>query len=550
MSTYAIPEIEAAASVAPGEVLLVANGDLRQSANRVCWAAQAAMEANLTKAFAAEGITLRRAHDYDPRLEHGFIYNQRMGMDVFSGIHPDAPLVVAESVWQYSNHLLPGLEHHRGPILTVANWSGQWPGLVGMLNLNGCLWKAGVEFSTLWSLDFTDSFFLSGLREWLRDHRITHDASHVRPLKAAALPKSESELGAALARALCSKKAILGVFDEGCMGMYNAIIEDYLLNPMGVYKERLSQSALVAAMNQVTEAEARKVREWLDASGIEFRIGANEETELTEAQILSQCRMYIAALRIADEFGCDAIGIQYQQGLKDMAPASDLVEGLLNNVERPAAFSAGGKELYAGRPLPHFNEVDECAGLDALVTNRVWSAMRLDPATTLHDVRWGEHYSGDGIDDFIWLFQISGASPASHFVGGYRGAISERQPAMYFRLGGGTLKGICKPGPIVWSRVFVEGGKVHADMGLADVIKLPAAETERRWKSVTPQWPIMHVKLRGISQNQFMARHHANHVNVAYAPDNAIAEKALAAKAAMMAAMSIDVSLCGTTPWS
>jgi len=27
---------------------------------------------------------------------------------------------------------------------------------------------------------------------------------------------------------------------------------------------------------------------------------------------------------------------------------------------------------------------------------------------------------------------------------------------MYFPLGGGTLKGISKPGEIVWSRVFVE----------------------------------------------------------------------------------------------
>ena len=32
--------------------------------------------------------------------------------------------------------------------------------------------------------------------------------------------------------------------------------------------------------------------------------------------------MYIAAVRIADDFGCDAIGIQYQQGLKDLLPAS------------------------------------------------------------------------------------------------------------------------------------------------------------------------------------------------------------------------------------
>jgi hypothetical protein len=37
--------------------------------------------------------------------------------------------------------------------------------------------------------------------------------------------------------------------------------------------------------------------------------------------------MYIAAGRIANDFGCDAVGIQYQQGLKDMCPASDLAEG-------------------------------------------------------------------------------------------------------------------------------------------------------------------------------------------------------------------------------
>jgi len=231
--------------------------------------------------------------------------------------------------------------------------------------------------------------------------------------------------------------------------------------------------------------------------------------------------------------------------LKDMAPASDLVEGLLNNVERPPVLDKDGNELHAGKPLPHFNEVDECAGLDSLVTNRVWTAMQLDPATTLHDVRWGERYTGNGIDDFVWLFQISGAAPASHFTGGYRKAISERQPPMYFRLGGGTLKGISKPGHVVWSRVFVEGNKLHADLGRATAIELPAEETERRWKAVTPQWPIMHALLHGITRDQFMARHRANHLNVAYAPTSQIADQALAAKAAMMAEMGIDVHLCG-----
>ncbi len=545
MASYAIPELQSPQAVGKNEVVLVASGDLRQSANKVCWAAQAEVEQKLTKALQAEGFTVRRAHPYREDLGHGFIYNQRMGMDIFTKIDPEAPLIVVEAVWQYSHNVFAGLESHRGPILTVANWSGQWPGLVGMLNLNGSLHKGGVEFSTLWSKDFDDEFFLRGLRQWLKEHKVDHDTSHVHGLDLSKLPQAERQLGAALARDLQARKAILGIFDEGCMGMYNAIVEDYLLNPAGVYKERLSQSALVAAMREVSDTEAQKIRSWLDDRGVTFVTGPNEETDLTDKQILGQCKMYIAAMRIADEFGCDAIGIQYQQGLKDLAPASDLVEGLLNNVERPPVFDKQGRELYAGRALPHFNEVDECAGIDALITNRVWTAMHLDPATTLHDVRWGEHYKGEGIDDFVWLFQISGAAPASHFTGGYAKAVSERQPPMYFRLGGGTLKGISKPGHLVWSRVFVEGNRLHVDLGRATAIELPAEETERRLKSVTPQWPILHALLHGVTRDQFMARHRANHLNVAYAPTRQIADQALAAKAAMMAELGIQVHLCG-----
>lgn len=545
MSTYEVPTLESPKPVAAKEVLLIASGDLRLSANKMCWPAQQQLEEQLTAAFRAEGIQLRRAHPYREDVGHGFISSQRMGMDVFAGIDRNAPLVVAEAVWQYSNHVLPGLISHRGPILTVANWSGQWPGLVGMLNLNGSLHKAGVKFSTLWSKDFQDEFFKKGLKQWLQEKKISHDQSHVHMLRPADLSKAESELGIALAHQLQARKAILGVFDEGCMGMYNAIVEDNLLNPTGAYKERLSQSALVAAMRDVSDAEAQEVRSWLDKRGITFSTGTNEETDLTDRQILEQCKMYIAAVRIANDFGCDAVGIQYQQGLKDMAPASDLVEGLLNNVDRPPVFDKQGKELYAGKPLPHFNEVDECAGLDSLVTNRVWTAMHLDPATTLHDVRWGEHYTGDGIDDFVWLFQISGAVPASHITNGYKGAISERQPPMYFRLGGGTLKGICKPGHVVWSRVFVEANKLQVDLGRATAIELPAKETERRWKSVTPQWPIMHALLHGVTRDQFMARHRANHLNVAYAPTAEAADRAMAAKAAMLAEMGLQVHFCG-----
>ncbi|HEV2273500.1 MAG TPA: fucose isomerase, partial [Acidobacteriaceae bacterium] len=250
MATYAIPVLEAPQKVEKNEVVLISSGDLRQSANKVCWAAQAEVEQKLTRALEAEGFRVRRAHPYREDLGHGFIYNQRMGMDVFTRIDPDAPLIVAEAVWQYSHNVFAGLANHRGPILTVANWSGQWPGLVGMLNLNGCLRKGGIAYSTLWSKDFDDDFFLRGLRQWLKERKIDHDSSHVHELDPGSLPQAERQLGTALARHLKARKAILGIFDEGCMGMYNAIVEDYLLNPAGVYKERLSQSALVAAMRE------------------------------------------------------------------------------------------------------------------------------------------------------------------------------------------------------------------------------------------------------------------------------------------------------------
>jgi hypothetical protein len=528
------------------QVYLVASGDLRLSANQTCWPAQADMEEKLIQAFSAEGVTVIRAHPYDGRAGHGFIWNQRMGMDVFRSIPKDAPVIVAVAVWQYSYHVLAGLRDQRGPILTVANWSGQWPGLVGMLNLNGSLTKMSVKYSTIWSEDFRDDFFLNGIRQWIKEGTISHDTSHVHDLRPDRLPAKALQLGTSLALQLKQDKAILGIFDEGCMGMYNAIIDDELLNACGLYKERLSQSALVAAMKTVSDADARSARNWLNAAGMTFNTGMDEATELTDAQIHEQLKMYIAAVRVADFFGCDAIGIQYQQGLKDMTPASDLVEGLLNDSNRPPVYHAEtGQELFAGKAIPHFNEVDEGAAVDALVTNRVMTTLGFDPATTLHDIRWGAPYSGNGLNDFIWVFEISGAVPPSHLVNGYAGAISERQPPMYFPKGGGTIKGESKPGEIIWSRVFVSGGALHVDMGRGTVVSLPPEEMKFRWEATTAQWPIMSATLHGVNRNQLMGRHQANHIQVVYAPSAPDADFALAVKAAMFAEMGIAVHLCG-----
>lgn len=532
------------------EVWILASGDSRLSANQQCWNAQQTMEDALSASVEDAGWVVKRAHSYNKRTKHGFIDSQKMGIEISKRIPKDAHIIVAESVWQYSHHVLAGLTTHGGPILTLANWDGQYSGLVGMLNLNGSLTKANVVYSTLWSKDFNDDFFLNSLREWLETGTISHEQSHVTDYDLVNLPREEVALGQSFSQGFRANKAIMGVFDEGCMGMFNAIVPDHLLHATGIFKERLSQSALYAKMLTVEDEEAQAVLDWLLNKGMKFQWGNVEETELTKAQTLTQCKMYIAALRMADEFGCDTIGIQYQQGLRDLTPASDLVEGLLNNNDRPPVFSEQGKELFPGKAMPHFNEVDECAGIDALLTYRLWQHLGMSGENTLHDIRWGEHFEGNGINDFVWVFLISGAAPPEHFVGGYMGASSERQTPMYFRLGGGTLKGVSKPGDIVWSRIYVMNNELHCDIGVGRVVDLPEAETERRWNATTSQWPIMHAVLNGVSRDQMMARHKANHIQVVYVDENHSADSACRIKAAAIAELGISVHFCGNVAFN
>jgi hypothetical protein len=339
---YEIPVAIRSPKLKKKQVQLVANGDLRQSANEKCWPEQEKMEASLKALWVRWATNWSACTPTNRSSGTGSSARRRKGWRSFANVDRNAPLIVAESVWQYSHHLLHGLISHRGPILTVANWSGTWPGLVGMLNLNGSMTKAGVEYSTIWSEDFTDQFFRDTLHKWLKAGHVKHKTPHVQKFKNIKVGGKEKRLADSLAQQLLREKAIMGIFDEGCMGMYNAVIPDELLHPTGVYKERLSQSALYYETTQVSDDEARDVRRWMEEHGMTFNTGANDESDLTDDQIQQQCKMYIAALRIADDFGCRHDRHSIPAGLKDLLPASDLVEGTLNNAERPPVRSRDG----------------------------------------------------------------------------------------------------------------------------------------------------------------------------------------------------------------
>ena len=100
----------------PQTVTLIASGDLRASANQKCEAGAGRHGgADHAPPSPARGRQGRARPPLRPGQKgHGFIDSQKYGMEVFRKIDADAPLVVAEAVWQYSHHVLPGLSAPTG----------------------------------------------------------------------------------------------------------------------------------------------------------------------------------------------------------------------------------------------------------------------------------------------------------------------------------------------------------------------------------------------------------------------------------------------------
>lgn len=495
------------------KVYLISNGDFRDSACVVCWPVQDDTLKQIKKAFSKLGVDTEVFPKYDPKRKHGFMTRQYQGAEILGDIDPEAPVVVVLSCWAYSHHVCGPLQTHKGPILLLANFDGTWPGLVALLNHSGSLDRLGVKHSRLWSDSFgNDAYFMKKLGDWVNTGRCEHDVSHVVDAAKLRLPSKANKFGEELAEEILRDKRIMGQFDPGCMGMMNAVISPAKTGAVGLPIEYLNQSDLVAEMERVSDEEAQEHLNWLLKKGTWFDWGTDSSTGLTHAQVLSQMKMYSAAARYVPRFGLAALGIPYQLGLMRCVPASDLVEGMLNNTDRPPVRDPeSGKVIAKGKAIPHFNEGDLGAGIPQRLMFDIYDRKDMPAETTLHDVRWGRQYDGK----FVWVFEISGGAPPAHWDG-WKNTKVYRQPPMYFPMGGGTCTGVSKPGTITWARFYEAYGEIGIDCGVGEVVEMPEGEVEDRLKKTTYQWPIANVHIPGYGRDQLMASHMSNHITIGY----------------------------------
>lgn len=521
--TLQLPQSKTPQSLAEKEVFVIANGDLRDSANQNCWPIQEKFETKLAEVLENQfGYRMRRAHPVKAESGHGFINSQREGSDIIAGIDPTAPIIVLMTAWQYSHHVAPSLVHHQGPVLLLANFDGTWPGLVGALCMAGTLNSLGKPHSRLWSENFDDAFFYTGLQTWLECGELKHDTSYLQEITKdhPVMQSSAGQQGKQVGEHILKNKEIMGLFDMFCMGMMNGVFPQESLTKIGMPIEALSQSALLHEMSLVPQAMKEECLQWYIEKGMTFNFGEDSATELTREQVLEQCAMLIAMVKFTDRFGLTSVGVQYQQGLKDCCPASDFAEGAIGSSERFPVQSDNGEIIQAGKPIPCINEVDMGTAIPQTMLYRLLDSLNLPSETTLHDIRWGSEYEGT----FYWDFEISGSVPFEHIKGGIAGAIGHRQPAMYFPLGGSSIGGQCKAGRFVWARAHYEGTEVHMHIGTGTAFELPQEEFQRRLESTTKEWPLMNCVLDGVGRDDLMAGHQSNHISVAYVPEQHIDE--------------------------
>jgi len=537
-----LPELPVKYHAAENEILLVANADLREPANVTCWPVQKQFEDKLAVALEKLGYKIKRAHDINESRGHGFISSQREGSDIFSEIDPDAPVIVLLTAWQYSHHIAPSLSHHRGPILLLANFDGTWPGLVGMLCMAGTMTSLGKNYSRLWSANFDDEFFENGLATWLRYGSLQHDLSYLKDVPAThpVMATAAGAVGRQVGEFILRKKEIIGLFDTFCMGMINGVFPQLAMVNIGMPIESLSQSALLVEMAKVPQELREECLSWYENQGMTFMFGQEGKTELTREQVLGQCAMMIAMARFVKRFGLSAVGVQYQQGLKDCCPASDFAEGAIGSTARFPIPDEDGEIIWPGAPIPCINEVDMGTAIPQTMLWRLLTTLGLPAETTLHDVRWGSEYDGT----FYWDMEISGAVPFEHLKGGIKGATGYRQPAMFFPFGGSTIAGQSKAGRLVWARAHYEGIDVIMHIGTGTAVELPEAEFERRRRGTNYEWPLLNCVLDGVTRDDLMAGHQSNHVTLAYVDEDKL-EFVLQAFVAQALTQGIHVKVAG-----
>jgi len=440
----------------------------------------------------------------DPYVVEGFLTKPHHAIEKLGPI--DDPMIGICVHWFYGPHTTEGVVGKENPLLLASNFSGQWPGLVGLLNTGACLESLNRPFSRVWTdaADWTaDDGFMTRLDEWCVTGKIVYGEEGIA--YTAPVSKRAAALAEGVAQQFHDRRALILMLGDTSMGMINGYFGPRLLNRHGFTEHKVDQAWIIDRGRTIARERIDAALAFVREAGVTFHWGEAGAEDFSEDATREQLRDYLAVLDLVDEYKADCLGWQYQLGLLPLRPPSDFAEGLFNSTCRPES---------NGDTVATATEADQGNAVPMEMMKRLLKAKGLHQAVMFHDVRWGGEHEGR----FLWVLLNSGSCGAYAFSldpDTLHGVHSYRQAALYFPVPGGTFAGESLGGAITWSRCYIRDDALWLDIGRGEVVQLPPATRDAWWEGTNRQWPFMAADL-GIGRDTLMAHYMSNHIAVAY----------------------------------
>jgi len=458
---------------------------------------------NITRATEQMEKALKKLGRSSYRIE-GYLTKPHEAIEKLGPI--DDPMIGIFVHWVYGPHTTDGVVGKDHPLLLASNFSGTWPGLVGLLNTAACLASVDRGFSRVWTSaeDWTeDQAFMARLEEWCTTGKISYDESEI--VADISLSEDAKKAAEVVVEGIRRRRVLALMLGDTSMGMINGYFGPRLLNPIGFTEHKVDQAWIIDRGKRIDSKRIEEAYSFVQEKGVSFHYGEPGAEDFDENATKEQLRDYFAVLDLVREFKTDCVGWQYQLGLIPLRPPSDFSEGLLNSVCRPES---------DGDTIVTSTEADQGNLVPMEMMKRLLKSKGLHQAVMFHDVRWGGEHDGR----FVWVLLNSGSCSAyafNHDPDTLQGVHSFRQPAEYFPIPGGTFAGESLPGEVTWARAYIKDSQLWMDVGQGEVIQLPQEKRDSWWSGTTREWPLMATDL-GISQETLMAHYLSNHVAVAY----------------------------------
>ena len=145
--------------------------------------------------------------------------------------------------WIYAPHTTDGVVGKDNPLLLASNFSGTWPGLVGLLNTSACLESLERKHSRIWTdaADWSkDDVFMGRLSEWCEARYITYATDCLTE------PPSINSAAESLARQIADdierRRILIMMLGDTSMGMINGYFGPRILNKYGFTEHKVDQA--------------------------------------------------------------------------------------------------------------------------------------------------------------------------------------------------------------------------------------------------------------------------------------------------------------------